>query len=87
MEGCKRNPYSTLSLPWMAWKEQHERNDMNTGPYIPYHVGTTPDGADCKEMPRVVSIGKGMFKCPSCLKEFPSATKLIKNGEDIFPTV
>lgn len=80
------NPYPFDSLEWYAHKEQTEN-------YVPYHVGTKPDGSHCETMPRVVLVRPGIHRCPDCRKEFPTATaalaaieKTMKN-ERVKPTV
>ena len=60
------NPYRGQSPQWYAWKEKHLG-------YVPYHVGTTPEGAQCREMPRVRLVRPGVHRCPACGKEFPTA--------------
>ena len=59
------NPHPLWTTEWFAWKEQNES-------YKPYHVGTDPN-KHCG-MPRVVVIRPGVYRCPSCGKEFPTAT-------------
>lgn len=61
------NPHPIWTTEWYAWKEQYEG-------YRPYHTGTTPGGAQCRQMPRVVLVRPGVYQCPSCGKEFPTAT-------------
>ena len=61
------NPHPTFSTEWFAWKEQHEG-------YVPYHIGTTPGGNLCTKQPRVVEVRPGVYRCPACGKEFPTAT-------------
>jgi hypothetical protein len=51
---------------WMAEKEA-------TG-WVPYHIGTTPGGGRCGKSPRVQLVRPGVYRCPSCGKEFPTAT-------------
>lgn len=73
------------SLRWMAKKEQTCLNDSGTGPYVPYHVGTTPSGEHCRTMPRVVLVRPDVYRCPACGKEFPTSTAhlaAIEAGED-----
>lgn len=59
------DPYAHLRF--MVSKETEDPN------YRPYHVGTTPSGADCRAMPRVVLVRPGVYRCPACGKEFPTA--------------
>jgi hypothetical protein len=61
------NPHPLWTTEWFAWKERN----LN---YKPYHVGTTPSGSDCRTMPRVVEVRPGVYRCPACGKEFPTAT-------------
>lgn len=61
------NPHEFHTTEWFAWKERHFG-------YTPYHVGTSPSGARCKRMPRVVKVRPGVYRCPACGKEFPTAT-------------
>ena len=61
------NPWPLWTTQWYAWKEKHEN-------YVPYHVGTTPSGSDCRTMPRVREVRPGVYRCPACGKEFPTAT-------------
>lgn len=66
------NPSLTSSeigyLRFMALKEAEDAD------YRPYHTGTTPGGAHCTKMPRAVLARAGVFRCPSCGKEWPTAT-------------
>lgn len=62
-----QNPHAFDTTEWYAWKEQNEA-------YVPYHTGTTPSGTQCRKMPRVVVVRPGVFRCPACGKEFPTAT-------------
>ena len=61
------NPHKVHSVEWFAWKEQN----LN---YVPYHVGLTPSGDRCTKMPRARLVSPGVYRCPSCGKEFPTAT-------------
>lgn len=61
-------PLSTASLDWYVQKETHEN-------WVPYHVGTTPSGQNCRSMPRVYVVRPGVYRCPACGKEFPTFTE------------
>lgn len=69
------NPHPMFSDEWHRWKEENEG-------WVPYHVGTTPSGAPCPTMPRVVKARPGVYRCPACGKEFPTyAAKLAAAAE------
>ena len=70
MKPQETNPHKLWTPEWYAWKERRG--------YLPYHVGSRPDGTPCTTMPRVVLIRPGVYRCPDCGKEFPTATAEIE---------
>lgn len=73
VEITKMNPYPVYTLRWAAWKEREEG-------WVPYHVGTTPEGTPCTESPRVkpAMVGiLGLYACPSCKKKFLASWRVL----------
>lgn len=56
---------------------------MEAQGWVPYHIGTTPKGGLCKKMPRVVLIQDGVYRCPACGKEFPTATAELRKYDAV----
>jgi len=67
------NPHPLWTVEWYAFKEEHDN-------YRPYHMGTTPSGEPCPTNPRVVLVREGVYRCPACGKEFPTATADLAAG-------
>lgn len=64
------NPHPLWTVEWYAWKEEHEN-------YVPYHVGS-----GCQRMPRVREVRPGVYRCPACGVEFPTARARLAAQEE-----